>query len=239
MPEYFFDYLDEYGNFERRKWLELGKRHGREIAETDYPYAVHRERSGVEELADRQFLTWWGELTRCEPSVPSVYRDRVKAAIDHFLFTSDHGDGRKSGKWSEAQRLYDEAFIGTYLEVVAKKDEAARPKVQPQPAAQPATSTTGATITITKAEHTGDIHRYWLKLEDPSHLDESYEFPDIPVLRIDFSEAPATDTARLYAPSSASSSFGEIASSSSKIVPLPESRSKTPQRKNPRISWEK
>ncbi len=200
---------------------------------TQYPYAVYRDRQDITRFAEQIYQTW---QSRLRPEGKSWSRG-VGKSYESGYDTCDRD--RWDKQQPEQKRLYVSTFVGKYLEELAKKDEAARPKVQPapkpqpQPTPQPATSPTGATITVMREDHTADTHSYWLRLADPRYLDEAYDAPE--PLTFDFSEAPVSDSTMGIA----SSSYGAYASSSSDPVSLPEYRSKTPQKKKPRIYWGK
>lgn len=216
---YISDNLDHYiltnnGTLVDYKIKEVAKVLAFQKARGDYPEAVIRSESELRKIAAQRFQFWESNLKN---NYIKSSRDYERTRGEEIARTWKH-------LRDEAWQLFSAVFVSVYC-------EEARVTLT-----TPSTSTTGATITVTRVEHTGDIHRYWLKLEDPTYFDESYEFPDIPVLRVDFSEAQASDTLA----AATSSSYGAFASSSSDIVTLPEHTSETPQKKKkPRIGWEK
>ncbi len=198
---------------------------------TQYPYAVHRDRQDITRFAEQIYQTWQSSL---RPEGKSWSRGVGKSYESGY-------DTRERDRWDKQQpeqkRLYVSTFVGKYLEELAKKDEAARPKVQPQPqlvplpAAPPPTPSNvamlqGAKITLKSVEHYADECVYLLKVDDPNYIDGGYEQEWV----VPLGEATILDTTT----PSASSSFGAgsstpargYASSSAAY----EATSKTPQK---------
>lgn len=166
-----------YKTIDRKAVMEEGKKRGSKRATDDYPYAVYRDRSSVERSADQAFEEWFREVTTGTngPFFLNYWNS----------IPSNHPEG---------ERLFIAAWVAGYEETVAKKDEATRPKVQPQlQPAQPATST-GTRVTVTKIDRSPDEYVYHLELTDPEYFDgiEKTEW----VVYFEGASVPATEATR-------------------------------------------
>ncbi len=196
-------FVGAHGELYEARIIAVGERKGENTASAHYPSAVIRDQQGIQALAEHSFQTWFRSLK----------------AMDYE---------KKNWELSstEGKRLYVAAYIAAYTNEVAKRDKEAdvTPTIQ-------ATSTTGtpsnkatlqgATITLKRVEHNANECVYHLKIDDPNFIDGGYEQEWVVPLDED-STMPDTSTA-------ASSSYGAFASSSSDLIPLPDT-SKYPQK---------
>jgi len=193
------------------------KREAEDQVKTDYPYSVYRDRQEITQKAEQIFQQWQQSI---EP--PSHQRERRYSSGERVI-------DRWNKEQGERKRLYVSTFVGKYLEELAKKDEAARPKVQPQPAATPATPSNtailkGATLTLKDVVHNADECIYYVEIEDPGYLDGVLPAEIYSPLE----EAPPAQASSGYG--IASSSYG-FASSGSSVSPSYQS----PKKKGTRL----
>ena len=164
--------------------------------QTDYPYAIYRERQDISRVADQTFQKY------------STLPDFIKR-LEKDGYLHEYLDRWKANA-VEAKRLYTSTFIASYLETVAARDEAARPKVQPQPQPQPAATPSntatlqGATFTIRKIEPSADEIVYYLEINHPGVTD------GVEVLPLAY---PISNSSPLP-----SASFSDVATSSGRVM---------------------
>src|SRR6266699_5535247 len=151
-------YLPDTSNG-RSRIMNDAKQKAQSLVQTDYPYAIYRERQDISRVADQTFQKY------------STLPDFIKR-LEKDGYLHEYLDRWKANV-VEAKRLYTSTFIASYLETVAARDEAARPKVQPQPQPQPAATPSntatlqGATFTIRKIEPSADEIVYYLEINHP------------------------------------------------------------------------
>ncbi len=205
----------------RQVIMHKGENDGIERAQADYPHAVYRDRLSVEWIASQIAQEFHNEVT-------SLY----KRYDGSWSFANPH-DPERVTTWventSEVKRLYSTAFIAGYEEEVAKRDEAARPKVQPQPAATPATPT-GATVRVKNVDRDNpNQYVYYLELVDPTYIDGVFEIKDPLVVYFEGAAAPETPTPTQLSSYGASSTTPGRTTAGSSYAAY-EATSKPPQR---------
>lgn len=223
------DYVTYLGeDLERRKIMGKGKAEGKERARDEYPYAVERNTASLQRIAEQIAQEWYDKVA----SYNKDYKGNWHTVNPH--------DRERITQWvnkaQEIIRVFTTAWVAGYEEEVATRDEAAKPKVKPQPT--PETNPTEAIVTVTREQHTADTHSYWLRLADPRYFDEAYDAPE--PLTFDFSEIPASGstTASMASSYDASSAMTGRAIANS-ILGAYDKTSNSPQKKKPRIYWGK
>ena len=188
-------YLPDTSNG-RSRIMNDAKQKAQSLVQTDYPYAIYRERQDISRVADQTFQKY------------STLPDFIKR-LEKDGYLHEYLDRWKANV-VEAKRLYTSTFIASYLETVAARDEAARPKVQPQPQPQPAATPSntatlqGATFTIRKIDPSADEIVYYLEINHPGVTD------GVEVLPLAY---PISNSSPLP-----SASFSDVATSSGRVM---------------------
>lgn len=202
----------------RKNVISDATKEAQSVVEVDYPYAVFRNQQEVTQFAEQIYQQWLGGL---QDHLPDP---------DYFIERGQHYTAKDAAKnlneWNshlgEMKRLYISAFIGKYLENVAKKDEAAKPKITtPQPTTAPATLSSksplsnkatlqGVTITLKDVYHKDDECVYLLEVVDPAYIEGAHEQEWV----LHLEDYTVLDTP----PPTTASSFGETRSPASAIA---------------------
>jgi hypothetical protein len=144
MPsDYELSYYVWSTGLQRSEIIKKAQNEGYWRASSEYPYAVHRERSKIEQAANEAFEQWYAKLSKNQYAL------------------SDWKSGSNS---TEGKRLFVAGWVAGYEKLLGEKE-------QTQP--QPATSTTGAavqgvTITLLEVERNGNEYIYTVKINDPT-----------------------------------------------------------------------